>query len=115
MDPAWDVLYVGRMVRAMVAGRCSLKEHQMSNIVSMPRDDFHATDGEIDGTEREVWGLPMMATGSGRGHLFVREHDGWKALCGVTAPLRIWNGQNGLFRVGSYPKCRRCMDLVRKR
>lgn len=86
----------------------------MGNVITIPRDDFRATDGEIAGTESEVWGKPIMGR-SDIGHLFVREQTRGQSLCGVSAPLKIWNGQNGLFRVGSYPKCRRCMDLARKR
>jgi hypothetical protein len=76
---------------------------------------FRATDGELPHGCTNVWGMAILLRHR-VGHFYVREAIGYAALCGVKVPGHtIWNGQNSLLGPGSYPKCKRCMEALRRK
>lgn len=60
----------------------------------------------------EVWG--KIVGGNFVAHFWSETANEHVAACGYRGPLRLGNGQNALFGPGSCPKCKRCMNALRK-
>lgn len=87
----------------------------MSKVIPIiPDDTFRHSGGELPHGSHEVW---AKALGKGTtGHFWLRESDGYRSLCDRLAVRAfLHNGQCSLFGVGTYPKCKKCMDLLRRR
>ena len=65
----------------------------------------HYTDG---------WGVSVTSRAR-TGHHWKLNGAEYQAKCGVRSPLRAWNGQNSLFALGTYPKCKRCVEALLRR
>lgn len=85
----------------------------MGDVVDINNHDFRCTDGELPHGVTDVWGY--VITSSGKAHFFERTSIGYRSICGrVEVPAFLRNGQNTLFSPGTFPKCKVCMNKLRK-
>ena len=78
-----------------------------------PADDFKFSGNELPHGVTDIWAMPILGN-SEKAHFFIRKAVAYVSLCNVAVPHRLRNGQNYLFGPGSYPKCKRCMDRLRR-
>lgn len=84
------------------------------NVVPLKsRYDFLHTNGELPHFCSKVWGYDIWSSGS-KVHFWRCTEDGYTSICGRSIPPVIPNGQNRLFGGGTYPKCKQCMEKLRK-
>jgi hypothetical protein len=85
----------------------------MGEVIDITENDFKCTGGELPHGVDDVWALPFF--GSQKAHFFKRTFFGYQSICGrVEMPAFLKNGQNPLFDPGTYPKCKVCMNKLRK-
>lgn len=86
----------------------------MAEIIPFDRDDFRCSGGELPHGSDEVWAFEILGRGK-KAHFWRLKGDHYKSLCGAAlALLTIPNGQCALFEPGNIPKCKRCMDRLRR-
>ncbi|ORE90648.1 hypothetical protein ATO13_22051 [Stappia sp. 22II-S9-Z10] len=72
--------------------------------------------GELPHGSTDVWAIQALSS-SRKAHFWRRVGHGYQRVCGNeydVAPAFLRNGQNPLFAPGDFPKCKRCMDTLRK-
>jgi hypothetical protein len=89
----------------------------MSNVVAFDQETFRHSDGELPHGASDVWGIAIFGSCKAHHWRISRSHPllFYESVCGVRAPRKIANGQNSLLGPGTYPKCKRCMGILRKR
>jgi hypothetical protein len=83
-----------------------------------PVDRGFASDGELPHGSSDVWGKMLFHTD--KTHFWKsREEAGrfiYWSMCGLKHEFAVLrNGQNMLFGGGNYPKCKVCMDRLRRK
>ena len=86
------------------------------NIVPLnPDTGFKCTGGELPHGSSNVWAKQLSFVNHQKVHFWLRNTRGYRSLCRLAdAPAFLFNGQCPLFKPGNYPKCKKCMNLLRK-
>ena len=85
----------------------------MADVIPLDRDRPHCSGGPLHHGSDDVWAISLLGANE-KAHRWMLRGRRYESVCGIVTLLTIHTGQNALFEPGNYPKCKRCMELLRR-